>query len=108
MNTGENYCFPGSLDDVRVYNRALSENEVARLYSNESTLIDLFISIGLNARTVRVVMQVNMGRKYQLQSSVNLETWSYVGTTFVASSSSWSQDFNVLESAQYFRLEELP
>jgi hypothetical protein len=108
MNTGENYCFFGSLDDIRVYNRALSENEIALLYRNESTLIDSFLSIELNARTVRVVMQVNMGRKYQLQSSVDLDTWSYIGTTFVASSSSWSQDIEVLKSAQYFRLQELP
>jgi trimeric autotransporter adhesin len=108
MNTGENYCFPGSLDDVRVYNRALSASEVALLYTSESTLIDSFITIGLYATTVRVVMQVNMGRQYQLQSSPDLKTWSYVGTTFWASSSSWSQEFEVLESGQYFRLQELP
>jgi hypothetical protein len=107
MNTGENYCFPGSLDDVRVYNRAMSQSDVALLYKNESTLIDSILTIGLNVNTVRVEMQVNMGRPYQLQSSVDLETWSSIGTSFIASSSSWSQDFDVLESARYFRLEEL-
>ena len=34
------YYWNGSLDDVRIYNRALTDAEVAQLYSSESGLID--------------------------------------------------------------------
>jgi sugar lactone lactonase YvrE len=34
---GENQFFHGKLDDVRIYNRALSSNEVAQLYALENT-----------------------------------------------------------------------
>jgi hypothetical protein len=41
--------FSGSIDDVRIYNRALSTNEVAQLYAIESTPPQSFLTNGLIA-----------------------------------------------------------
>jgi hypothetical protein len=43
------YAFRGVLDDVRIYNRALSSNEVAKLYTYESTPPNSFLTNGLVA-----------------------------------------------------------
>ncbi len=75
--------FSGKIDDVRIYNRALSLSEVAQLYSIESGYLNIqkaiyLVSDGLAA-----------GSNYQLQVSVDLQNWTNQGAPFAATGSYW-------------------
>jgi hypothetical protein len=180
----------GSIDDLRVYNRALSDQEVAELYKLESspqpctthratataqvvngfivgiTITDpgcgytntsppavIFrdstgtgaaataivtngiverIQIDSNGRDytdsvrvliapppflptltigvsrVNVTVSVVLGRRYQLESSANLATWSPIGDPFVAQDDTVTQEFVVQDTGRYFRINEVP
>jgi hypothetical protein len=43
---GSNATFPGSIDEVRIYNRALSEDEIRMLYNQKKPLLDLKMDEG--------------------------------------------------------------
>jgi hypothetical protein len=97
----------GSIDEVRLYSRALSEDDVALLYSFESPN-QPFISI--EVKTVRVKMgELKIGKKYQLESSTDISRllWTPVGSPFTAASLNVIQDFNVSDTGRYFRLFEI-
>jgi hypothetical protein len=180
--------FVGSIDDVRIYNRALSDSEIANLYNYEAstpcvvprratataqvvngfvvgaTITDagcgytnspvvLIVGGGGSGATaqaavsngrvtgiailttgsgytsvpeiriasppfipklyvetsrVRVNMDLVLGRRYQLQSSADLTTWTNVGTTFVADTERLSQYYDVDNTGHYFRIQEVP
>jgi hypothetical protein len=94
--------FTGAIDDVRIYNRALSSNEVAQLYAIESSPP---LSL-LKAVTVQDY-SLSVGSNYQVQVSSDLVNWTNQGSAFTATSSYWLStnfvfvaDFNQL----YFRL----
>jgi len=75
IGANESYCggvhefngfLNGELDDLRIYNRALNESEIKRLYEmGQSTSLEQFIKIDLN------------GKKLSKDS----ETWAYVYDT---------------------------
>ena len=71
--------YDGLLDDVRVYNRALSTAEIQTLYTFEKSLT--YGEIAAYA-AVELVFNANLGVKYQLQSSTNLNTWANFGAEF--------------------------
>ena len=109
MPTGLDYGFSssdssylnGNLDDIRIYNRALSDDEVLKLYRYEAQLA----SISINVESVRVAMHVNVSQSYQLQSSFDLVTWTNLGAPFTSESSEVVQVFNTTEVGRYFRLQ---
>jgi hypothetical protein len=68
----------GSIDDVRFYNRALSSNEVAQLYSIETTLLPIGISTYSNNP---VVFFPSNGTSYNLQMTTNLSSPVWVTIT---------------------------
>ena len=74
----------GFVDDIRIYNRALSSNEVAQLYAIESALI-------LNVRKAVYLDSSNLwtGSNYQVQASSDLINWTNQGSVFTATNSSW-------------------
>lgn len=76
--------FKGSLDDVRIYNRALSSNEVAALYNLEAPPF-------LRVKKAVYVESPNLkvGTNYQLQLSTDLSTWTNSGAAFTATNSVW-------------------
>jgi hypothetical protein len=53
-------------------------------------------------------VSVVLGRRYQLESSANLATWSPVGDPFVAQDDTVTQEFVVQETGRYFRINEVP
>ncbi len=57
---------------------------------------------------INVTQQVVLGRKYLLESSKDLTTWTAVGTAFVAESEELTQEFVVAEVGQYFRIAQVP
>ena len=96
--------FHGVIDDIRIYNRALSNDEVADLYSYESAQS---ASLTIEVKQVRVNMSVVLGKRYQLETSNNLSTWTAYGVPFVATSSKMSLDFDVITGPRYFRISDV-
>jgi hypothetical protein len=78
------YVFHGTLDDIRIYNRALSSNEVAQLYAIESAPI-------VNVRKAVYLDSSNLwtGSNYQVQASSDLINWTNQGSVFTATNSYW-------------------
>ena len=74
----------GEIDDVRIYNRALSVNEVAQLFALESAPI-------VNIRKAVYLDSSNLwtGSNYVVQASTDLINWTNQGSVFVATNSSW-------------------
>ena len=96
----------GWLDEVRIYNRALSSSEVQQLYDYESGP-----RVGLIKAVKPSFSTLTPGVKYQLQASLDLNTWYDQGLPFFATSTnmvypsyydvdSWDQLF--------FRLQVVP
>ena len=79
-----NYFFTGSIDDVRIYNRALSTNEVAQLYAMESTpIVNIQKAVYLTSNNLWA------GTNYQVQASTDLINWTNQGSVFTATNSTW-------------------
>lgn len=77
--------FSGSIDDIRIYDVALSSNEVAQLYTVESTPpLQVLKAVYLNDNSLYV------GSIYQVQVSSDLVNWTNYGLPFKATSPSWS------------------
>ena len=80
---GGNY-FGGELDDIRIYNRALSSTEVAQLFAIESPPI-----INLQKAVYLTCNNLWTGSNYQVQASSDLINWTNQGSVFTATSSYW-------------------
>ena len=98
------FFFNGFLDDVRIYSRVLSSDEVKALYVYERGQVP---SLTIEVKTVQVTMFVTVGKTYQLQSSTDLVTWTNLGAPFLATSPEVSQIFDVTQTGQFFRLKEV-
>jgi hypothetical protein len=102
-NRQSQYYFTGWLDDFRIYNRALSSNEVAQLFAVESQQgISLIKAVALQDYGLTV------GSNYQVQVSSDLINWTNQGSVFRAASPYW-QSTNYWQVANwnqlFFRLE---
>jgi hypothetical protein len=86
--------FVGLIDDVRIYNRALSPDEVAQLYAIESAPM---LSVGKAVYLTSTNLWV--GTNYQVQVSTDLNTWTNYGASFTATNSSW-------HSANYWDVDD--
>lgn len=101
-----NTAFHGVIDDIRIYNRALSTNEVAQLYAIESApAFQIKKAVYLSDNSLYV------GSNYQIQVSTDLTNWTNSGSPFTATSSFWSStnfwpvdNWNQL----FFRLQVAP
>jgi len=94
----------GRIDNLRIYNRALSSNEVAQLYAIESAPI-------LNVRKAVYLDSSNLwvGSNYQVQVSSDLVNWTNFGTVFSATTNTWrtTNYWNVANWNQlFFRLQQ--
>ena len=94
----------GAIDEVRVYSRALSEDEIAALHALEAPDTP-FLSV--EVKQVRLNMFVKPGKTYQLEASTNLVDWTTNGPAFVAPVPTLSQDFDVTSGGRYFRIFEV-
>lgn len=96
----------GSLDDIRIYNRAISSVEVAQLYALESPPI-------LNLRKAVYLDSPNLwvGTNYQVQVSADLNTWTNHDAAFTATNSTWrSTNYWDVDDwgSLFFRLQVAP
>lgn len=99
-------AFEGVMDDVRIYNRALAENEVAQLFALESApIVNIRKAVYLDSSNLLV------GTNYQVQASSDLINWTNQGSIFAATNSSWRSTnyWNVADWNQlFFRLITSP
>jgi hypothetical protein len=92
------------IKNFRIYNRALSSNEVAQLYFLESpTSISIQKAVYLTSSTLKT------STNYQLQVSSDLLSWTNYGSVFTATNSSWrtTNYWDVANWSQlFFRLQQ--
>jgi hypothetical protein len=73
----------GNLDDIRIYNRALSDAEVWQLFVTESgPRVDLIKAVKPSFSGLLI------GTDYQLQVSADMKAWTNSGSPFTATNSS--------------------
>jgi hypothetical protein len=75
--------YNGSIDNLRIYNRALSSSEVAQLYSIVSGNLSLVKAVFLQGSGLLV------GSNYQVQVSSDLINWTNQGSVFTATNNYW-------------------
>jgi hypothetical protein len=64
--------------------------------------------LSIDVAKVRVRLEVVLGRKYQIESSADLQVWTKAGDAFVAQDEVLQQDFDVDISGRYFRINQVP
>ncbi len=64
--------------------------------------------LSIDVTRVRVRLEVVLGRKYQIESSADLQVWSKAGDAFIAQDEVLQQDFDVDISGRYFRINQVP
>ena len=79
----------GALDNVRIYNRALSTNEIAQLYAIESAPIVSAPVLNVQQAIYLTLSNLFIGTNYQLQLSTDMTTWTNYGAIFNATNSTW-------------------
>jgi hypothetical protein len=96
----------GTMDDVRIYNRVLSQDEVEQLFALESgPRVDLIKALKPAFSSLWI------GTKYQLQLSGDMNTWTNHGASFTATNTSldYPQYWDVESwGSLFFRLQTVP
>ena len=64
--------------------------------------------LGIETSKVFVRMSVVLGRKYQLEASTDLNTWTSTGPAFIAQAEELAQEFDVNQVGRYFRINQVP
>ena len=64
--------------------------------------------LGIEISKVYVRMSVVLGRKYQLEASTDLNTWTTTGAAFIAQDEELVQEFDVNQVGRYFRINQVP
>jgi hypothetical protein len=95
----------GTIDEARVYDRALSDLEIAQLYSAESGTAH---SLKISVETVRLTMGLESGKKYILQSSPDLLNWTDFGASFTATAAEQDVSVQVDEANKFWRVVAAP
>jgi hypothetical protein len=95
----------GSIDQVRVYDRALSDLEIGQIYWTESGAAR---SVKISIETVRLSMAVEPGKKYILQSSGDLVTWTDFGVAFTAATAQQDATVQVDDQKTFWRVVVAP
>ena len=65
-------------------------------------------SLAIEVSRVSVRLKVVLGRKYQLEASTDLKTWTSTGPAFVAQAEELAQEFDVNQVGKYFRINQVP
>jgi Concanavalin A-like lectin/glucanases superfamily len=83
-NSLQYYMFNGQIDDLRIYNRALSASEVSALYAYESAPI-----VAIQKAVYLTSSNLHAGTNYQVQVSSDLVNWTNSGAAFTATTNVW-------------------
>jgi hypothetical protein len=99
-------CFNGIIDDIRIYNVAMSSNEVQQLYAFEWQP-----TVTVRKAVSPSFSNLYLGTNYQLQVSSDLNTWTNQGAPFTPTNTimDYPQYFNVANwNELFFRLQVSP
>ncbi len=105
------HWFRGAIDDIRIYNRALSATEIQQLYAYESQPIVALKNDALNKVVQPSFSNLLLGTNYQLQVSTDLSMWTNNGSPFSPTNTimDYPQYFDVENwNSLYFRLQMAP
>lgn len=92
--------FRGIIDDIRIYNRALSSSEVTALYNAElNPTIAIFQAVEINSGNLLT------GTNYQMQVSSDLINWTNTGSAFTANNTTATNFYPVKWNQLFFRLQ---
>ena len=75
--SNNNHQFYGRLDDIRIYNRALSDAEIAKLYAFESTPS---LPLEIEVASVRLKWPSEAGAAYEILYSTAFQDWTLLKT----------------------------
>ena len=64
--------------------------------------------LSIETSKVYVRMSVVLGRKYQLEASTDLNSWTTTGPAFIAQDEELAQEFDVNQVGRYFRINQVP
>lgn len=100
--------FTGLLDDVRIYNRALDQDEVKSVMSGDDGSSSVFsiTEIGYDGSKAVITWLSAPGQSYSIDSSENLEKWIEVDDGVPASDGSTTtyEDSDAVPGASYYRV----
>ena len=99
------WFYNGAMDEVRIYNRALSGPEVAALYALQRGKP---LGVGIMVKSYELTLAVTPGKGYQLQSSDDLRRWVSVGAVFFPTTATVTQEVTATDHGRYWRLLEAP
>ncbi len=99
------WFYNGAMDEVRIYNRALSGPEVAALYALQRAQP---LNVALTVKSYELTVTVTPGKGYQLQSSGDLRQWVSVGPIFFPTTPTVTQEVSASENGRYWRVLEAP
>jgi len=81
-------------------------------YTNAPTIVigspPFVPTVGIRVSKVKVSQNVVLGRRYVLESSNDLATWTATGPPFTAESETMENEFDVDHTGRFFRLREVP
>ena len=84
LNPAYNQGARGAFDDFRIYNRALTTNQVAQLYAIETAP-----TISIQKAVYLTSTNLLTGSNYVVQASTDLSNWTNQGSVFTATNSVW-------------------
>ena len=97
-----------AIDDVRIYNRALSANEVSQLYNAEKAPNGSKPDAQTGKAIYVKVSNMTIGYSYQLQQSVNGNHWMNSGSPFTALTTEFIYGFQVVDDHQHLSFRLVP
>ncbi len=95
----------GSLDEIRVYSRALTDTEIVNLYALDSGFAKP-VEIGIEM--LRLTMHLVPGKAYVIQSSPDLSAWTDFGNSFTPTVADYQVSVTASESRKFWRVVETP
>jgi hypothetical protein len=91
-------AFYGAINDVRIYNRALSPDDLSQLYTFESGQLGIHTAVEVNFLALP-------GSTYQIQNSSNMIDWINVGSPIIGTNQAVQQLFSTLGAdAKFYRV----
>ena len=106
-----NEGFVGLLDDLRIYDRSLSPQEIVNLYQTESQPYPPGGPTITIRKAVRLEFQgLESSKTYQLQSTITLSppNWQDVGAAFTAQATSVTNYADVADWNTFWRVKSVP
>jgi hypothetical protein len=99
----------GSLDEIRIFNRVLTEPEIKTLYNIDSHLHPW---TSVKFKTLEVTLHVVPGRTYQVQALTfqpgGPRVWTNIGDPVLADAPEMPLEYNISDYGQLFRLQQVP